>query len=50
MSIDWAHFTPGAALVGGAMIGAAATLLWLGLGRIAGNQRHSRHRPAPATG
>ncbi|MEA1651785.1 YeeE/YedE family protein [Nitrospirillum sp. BR 11164] len=29
-------FTPMHALVGGALIGAAAALLWLGLGRIAG--------------
>jgi uncharacterized membrane protein YedE/YeeE len=30
------HFTPGLALAGGAMIGAAAGMLWLGIGRIAG--------------
>jgi uncharacterized membrane protein YedE/YeeE len=29
-------FTPGHALVGGALIGGAAALLWVGLGRIAG--------------
>lgn len=36
MTIDWAQFTPFSALTGGAMIGAAATLLILGLGRIMG--------------
>lgn len=36
MMIDWVHFTPGQSLLGGAMIGAAAALLWLGIGRIAG--------------
>lgn len=30
------HFTPGLALTGGAMIGAAVGVLWLGIGRIAG--------------
>ncbi|RVT91748.1 YeeE/YedE family protein [Rhodovarius crocodyli] len=30
------HFTPLASLLGGGMIGAAAALLWLSLGRIAG--------------
>lgn len=36
MTIDWAAFTPWAALAGGALIGAAATLLALANGRIAG--------------
>jgi uncharacterized membrane protein YedE/YeeE len=36
MTIDWTHFTPFSALVGGAMIGAAAALLILGAGRILG--------------
>ncbi len=30
------HFTPVAALIGGILIGLSATLLWAGLGRIAG--------------
>ncbi len=30
------HFTPVSALTGGALIGASAALLWLGLGRVAG--------------
>jgi uncharacterized membrane protein YedE/YeeE len=36
MSIDWSHFTPLAALLGGAMIGVAAALLVLFNGRVAG--------------
>jgi len=32
----WSAFTPLSALLGGALIGLAATILWLGLGRIAG--------------
>ncbi len=36
MSIDWAAFTPYSALLGGALIGAAAALLMLFNGRIAG--------------
>ena len=36
MTIDWAHFTPGSALVGGLMIGLAASALILGAGRIMG--------------
>ncbi|MDR5880478.1 YeeE/YedE family protein [Caballeronia sp. LZ032] len=36
MSIDFAAFTPGSALVGGLMVGVAAALLILGNGRIAG--------------
>jgi hypothetical protein len=36
MSIDWTHFTPLAALIGGAMIGSAAALLVLLNGRVAG--------------
>ena len=36
MTIDWAHFTPASALAGGALIGLAAALLILGLGRVLG--------------
>jgi uncharacterized protein len=36
MSLDVAHFTPLASLAGGLMIGAAAALLVLGNGRVAG--------------
>ena len=36
MGIDWPSFTPWSALIGGAIIGAAATLLMLFNGRIAG--------------
>jgi len=36
MTIDWAHFTPFSALAGGALIGVAAALLILGLGRVLG--------------
>ncbi|MGD1016707.1 MAG: YeeE/YedE thiosulfate transporter family protein [Roseiarcus sp.] len=36
MTIDWVHFTPISALAGGALIGLAAALLILGLGRILG--------------
>ncbi|WP_439890068.1 YeeE/YedE family protein [Ralstonia sp. 25C] len=36
MSIDFAHFTPGASLVGGLIIGLAAAVLVLANGRIAG--------------
>jgi uncharacterized membrane protein YedE/YeeE len=36
MIIDYAHFTPIASLCGGALIGVAAALLILGLGRIMG--------------
>lgn len=36
MTIDFPHFTPGASLAGGAVIGVAAALLLLFLGRIAG--------------
>tara|TARA_Y100000815_G_scaffold191917_1_gene175306 strand:+ start:601 stop:1032 length:432 start_codon:yes stop_codon:yes gene_type:complete len=36
MSIDWVAFTPLSALLGGALIGAAAALLMLFNGRIAG--------------
>jgi len=36
MNIDWAAFTPLSALLGGALIGAAAALLMLFNGRIAG--------------
>ena len=36
MTIDWTHFTPWSALVGGALIGIAAALFVLFNGRIAG--------------
>ncbi len=36
MAIDWAHFTPTSALVGGALIGLASGLYILGNGRVAG--------------
>lgn len=36
MTIAWQTFTPGSALIGGLMIGAAAALLMATLGRIAG--------------
>ncbi|MCC5863839.1 MAG: YeeE/YedE family protein [Wenzhouxiangella sp.] len=36
MTIAWASFTPWLALSGGVLIGLSATLLWLGMGRIAG--------------
>jgi len=36
MHIDWAHFAPLPALAGGALIGLAAALLILGLGRVMG--------------
>lgn len=36
MQIDWLHFTPGHALIGGALIGLAASALMLLNGRIAG--------------
>ena len=36
MSIDWTHFTPASALIGGAIIGLSATILVLVNGRIAG--------------
>lgn len=36
MTIDWIAFTPWTSLAGGLMIGAAAALLLLGSGRIAG--------------
>ena len=36
MTIDWANFTPISALAGGALIGLAAALLILGLGRVMG--------------
>ena len=35
-TIDWAHFTPGTAIAGGALIGAAAGAMALGGGKIAG--------------
>lgn len=36
MTIDWANFTPYSALVGGALLGIAVSILWLCNGRIAG--------------
>lgn len=36
MTIDWMHFTPLASALGGVLIGLAASLMVLGLGRIAG--------------
>jgi uncharacterized membrane protein YedE/YeeE len=36
MSIDWGHFTPWASLAGGLLIGAAAAMLVLLNGRVAG--------------
>lgn len=36
MTVDWAHFTPGSALLGGLTIGAAAAWLILMSGRILG--------------
>ncbi|MGZ5041783.1 MAG: YeeE/YedE family protein [Usitatibacter sp.] len=36
MQIDWAAFTPGSAVLGGLLIGAAATMFALLAGRIAG--------------
>ena len=36
MTIDWANFTPGTALAGGALLGFAAVLLLVFNGRIAG--------------
>ena len=36
MTIDFTHFTPGMSLVGGLLVGLSATLLMLGVGRIAG--------------
>lgn len=36
MTIDWASFTPWSALAGGALIGLAAALLILTVGRVAG--------------
>ena len=36
MTLDWAHFTPWASLLGGMLIGAAAAMLVLLNGRIAG--------------
>jgi len=36
VAIDWVHFTPGSALAGGLLIGAAAAWLWRIEGRILG--------------
>lgn len=36
MTLDWAHFTPLSALGGGLVLGAAASALALGAGRIMG--------------
>lgn len=55
-SIDWAHFTPGTAIAGGALIGAAAGAMALGGGKIAGisgifggaiNEAMQSKRPTP---
>lgn len=40
MHIDWSHFTPVSALAGGMIIGAAASMLLLLNGRIAGISGH----------
>lgn len=34
--IDWLNFTPERALIGGSLIGVAAAILFIGIGRIAG--------------
>ena len=36
MQIDWLHFTPVSALIGGILLGAASALLFLNSGRILG--------------
>jgi uncharacterized membrane protein YedE/YeeE len=36
MTIDWVHFTPGPAVLGGVLLGVATALLWLLQGRILG--------------
>lgn len=36
MNVDWSAFTPWSALAGGALIGLAAALLAVGVGRVAG--------------
>lgn len=36
MQIDWDHFTPLSGLCGGALIGVAAAMMILGVGRVAG--------------
>lgn len=36
MQIDWLHFTPVSALIGGVLLGAASALLFLNSGRILG--------------
>ncbi|ETT01027.1 YeeE/YedE family protein [Providencia sp. PROV188] len=36
MTIDWAHFTPGSAAIGGVLIGLAVAILLIFNGRIAG--------------
>ncbi|MCP5174993.1 MAG: YeeE/YedE family protein [Moraxellaceae bacterium] len=36
MNIDWAAFTPYSALIGGALIGLAAAMMIVGIGRVAG--------------
>ena len=55
-NIDWAHFTPGTAILGGTLIGAAAGAMALGGGKIAGisgifggaiNEALQAKRPAP---
>lgn len=44
MSIAWSAFTPGSALAGGALIGLAASVLWLVHGRVAGIVRRPGDR------
>jgi hypothetical protein len=44
------QFTPGLGSLGGALIGAAAALLWLSIGRIAGVSGILGHALAPASG
>ncbi len=36
MQIDWIHFTPWSALIGGLLLGAASAMLFLHSGRILG--------------
>lgn len=50
MTIDWAHFTPWASLLGGMLIGAAAAMLVLLNGRIAGVSSIVGGLLAPARG
>ena len=50
MTLDWSVFTPGPAAAGGLLIGAAAVLLMLGAGRIAGISGIVGWLPAPGGG